>query len=692
MNRFLRNLPFKHKLMALTVAISGIALLIACAAFAFNEQAAFRRTMARDFAILADMFGDNVAPGLAFSDSASIEQTLKTLSANRRIVAACAYDKQGNVAGAYRRDGLSPATGFVFPPAQPTSQRFGAERLDTFQNVKLAGEVIGVVYIGTDLDELRERAWRYAAVAGLLLAGCSLVALLLASRLQRIISQPIVDLAQTVATVTTEKNYAVRAHKQSEDELGRLIDGFNEMLAQIQARDGALQAAHDSLEQRVVERTAELKRENVERKLAEEQLGAKTAILEAQVDASIDGILVVDGGGRKIFQNQRTVELLGIPPEIAAGTDDEKQIEFVVNQTKHPTQFVEKVRYLYAHPTEICRDELELKNGTVLDRYSAPVIGKDGTNYGRIWAFRDITARKRSEAELTRVHGELLQTSRQAGMAEVATGVLHNVGNVLNSVNVSATLVTDHIRRSKAGGIAKLAAMFAEHQADLAGFLTGDDRGRKIPVYLGTLADSLAKEQTAMLTELDHLRKNIEHIKDIVAMQQSFARNAGFIENVALTDLVEDALRMNASSLVRHDVQLVREFEIRPSISTDKHKIVQILINLVRNAKHACDDSRRPDKRIVVRIAGDAQWVRISVGDNGVGIPPENLVRIFNHGFTTKKDGHGFGLHSGALAAKELGGALSVQSEGPGLGATFTLELPRDKPPVADGAEPGGKA
>ena len=283
---------------------------------------------------------------------------------------------------------------------------------------------------------------------------------------------------------------------------------------------------------------------------------------------------------------------------------------------------------------------------------------------------------QRRTAELEQVHRQLLETSRHAGMAEVATGVLHNVGNVLNSVNVSATLVSDQMRHSKTVNIAKLAALIEEHKTDLAGFLTKDPRGLMIPGYLTALKDALADEQKTVITELDGLRENVEHIKNIVAMQQAHAGSSGVIETVSLADLVEDALRMNASALVRHDVNTIRDYQARPLVSTDRHKVMQIVINLVRNAKHACDESVRPDKQITVRITGDAQWVRIAVIDNGVGIPAENLTRIFNHGFTTRKDGHGFGLHSGALAARELGGALLVHSDGPDRGAVFTLELP----------------
>src|SRR6185295_3794293 len=164
-----------------------------------------------------------------------------------------------------------------------------------------------------------------------------------------------------------------------------------------------------------------------------------------------------------------------------------------------------------------------------------------------------------------------------------------------------------------------------------------------------------AGEQTAALQELAQLQKNIEHIRDIVVMQQTYAKVSGVTETVLVSDLVEDALRMNASALMRHDVQAVREFAKVPPITVEKHKVLQILVNLVRNAKYACDESGRAEKRVTVRVSNDEGRIQIAVIDNGVGIPPENLTRIFSHGFTTRKDGHGFGLHSGALAARELG-------------------------------------
>jgi two-component system NtrC family sensor kinase len=180
-----------------------------------------------------------------------------------------------------------------------------------------------------------------------------------------------------------------------------------------------------------------------------------------------------------------------------------------------------------------------------------------------------------------------------------------------------------------------------------------------------------------LLSELELLVKNVEHIKDIVAMQQNYARVSGIMESLSIRTLVDDALQMNVAALARHGILVVREFEEVPVISVDKHKVLQILVNLIRNAKYAIDAASKRDKRLSVSIRlNGADLIEIAVVDNGIGIAPENLTRIFSHGFTTKKDGHGFGLHSGALAAKEMGGSLSAFSDGVGHGAKFVLQLP----------------
>ena len=294
----------------------------------------------------------------------------------------------------------------------------------------------------------------------------------------------------------------------------------------------------------------------------------------------------------------------------------------------------------------------------------------------------EIAERKRTESELEKLHIQLVDASRQAGMAEVATGVLHNVGNVLNSVNVSATLIAERLGQSKTANLVKAAALLREQNGGLAEYLTSDPKGRLLPGYIADLSQHLETERVDAISELTLLNKNIEHIKDIVSMQQSYARVSGFTETLALDSLLEDALRLNVGSLDRHGVTVLRDYDPVPHATIDKHKVLQILVNVIRNAKHAMDDADSPEKRLTIGIQRrDENTVAITFKDTGVGIAPENITKIFSHGFTTRAHGHGFGLHTSALAAQQMGGRLTAHSDGPGHGASFILELPLTPPP-----------
>lgn len=309
-------------------------------------------------------------------------------------------------------------------------------------------------------------------------------------------------------------------------------------------------------------------------------------------------------------------------------------------------------------------------------------------------AFVDIRLQKDAEAERHRLHEELVDASRLAGMAEVATGVLHNVGNVLNSVNISAQVVSEKIQKSRVGGLVKANALIDQHADDLGTFITKDERGRHLPDYLRQLSDQLLGEREFVLEELETLTRSVEHIKEIVSMQQSYASTGGLSMMISLSDAVEDALKTNDATLLRHDIELVREYGDPIQVTTDKHKVLQILVNLVSNAKQALSASDSEPKRLTIRIGRSGEeFAIVEVEDNGVGIPRENQARVFEHGFTTKENGHGFGLHSSALAAQELGGKLTVCSDGPGRGARFTLAIPLDSPglncqkPTAGGSQ-----
>jgi C4-dicarboxylate-specific signal transduction histidine kinase len=291
---------------------------------------------------------------------------------------------------------------------------------------------------------------------------------------------------------------------------------------------------------------------------------------------------------------------------------------------------------------------------------------------------REVAVRVQAEHELEATHQKLLETARRAGMAEIATGVLHNVGNVLNSVNVSATLVQDRIRQSKVGDLVRAMNLLDQHTADLATFITNDPKGKQLPTFLKLLSRHLADERADIDKELELLSDKVAHVKAIVATQQSYAGVSGLLESVDLSSILDDAIQLNNTSFERHRIVVEKQFADLPPVLIDKQKVLQILVNVLKNAREAFDDlPDQRNRRVTVQTAvGESGMLQIAVSDNAIGIAPADLTRIFSHGFTTKKTGHGFGLHSCANAAAEMKGSLTVASEGLGRGATFVLEIP----------------
>jgi signal transduction histidine kinase len=293
---------------------------------------------------------------------------------------------------------------------------------------------------------------------------------------------------------------------------------------------------------------------------------------------------------------------------------------------------------------------------------------------------QEIVRRKEAEAVREKLHAELVAASRKAGMADVATGVIHNVGNALNSVNVSANVAAQRLRRSEVGSLEKIAELIKEHKQDLATYLSTDRRGRLLPDFLLEVVHFLSGERNSLVAEMETISSGLEHIKEIIRQQQAHAKNAAYREEVAPAELMETVLKMQLASLERHHIRIVRHFADAGCLPLDKHKVLQILANLISNAKNAVNESEREDKVITltiqIREQGAERRLCFQVCDNGVGIDAANKAKIFSHGFTTRSDGHGFGLHSAATLAMEMGGQVLLDSDGIGKGATFTLEVP----------------
>ncbi len=299
----------------------------------------------------------------------------------------------------------------------------------------------------------------------------------------------------------------------------------------------------------------------------------------------------------------------------------------------------------------------------------------------------EIERRKRVQDEREELNRRLIETSRLVGMADVASAVLHNVGNVLNSVNVSVEVVMKTLKQSPIGDVALLASMLQSHSHDLHRFLSQDPQGKQIPAYLSMLAEAFNQNSTLVEQELGGLSRNVDHIRQVVSRQVDLARPGGAIrEPVHFRDLMEQALAINRSALESCRCEIREEYEKVPDGITDRHQVIQVLVNLISNATNAMALSDGPVRRLTLRLGADPDrggFVRFQVVDTGVGISPEHRPRLFTQGFTTRPDGHGLGLHSAALVAKQLGGILHGHSDGEGWGATFTLNLPLESVEVS---------
>lgn len=440
-------------------------------------------------------------------------------------------------------------------------------------------------------------------------------------------------------------------------------------------REDQNQQLLEALEERVQERTAALQAEVREHQRTAIDLRASEERYRTLVDNAPIGIFKTTRAGEVRFANSYLLRLIGLPPatDLAklnmadgrgfASADRERLWSRLESQGE--------VRGFHTSYTKLDGAKVDLVlNARLVAKADNGESACEGT-------VEDVTDEKQAKRDLEKVHQQLLIASRQAGMADVATGVLHNVGNVLTSVNITVQDLTERLRTSRITLLHQVVQKLQQEQPRLAAFFTEDPAGRRLPELLAKLDVHLTEENARMREDVEGLNRHFVHIREVIVSQQSAARMFGVAERVTPELLVEDALKLNVDSLGRHGIALKREFAPTPAVNVDRHKVLQILVNLLKNAKDALLSNGVVMPEITVRVAtAGADQIFISVADNGIGIAPENLKRIFSHGFTTKKDGHGFGLHSCVLAAREMKGDLTATSDGPGRGAVFTLTLP----------------
>jgi len=408
-----------------------------------------------------------------------------------------------------------------------------------------------------------------------------------------------------------------------------------------------------------------------ERKKAEEKL----RLFRNLIERSNDCIFAVEPKwGRFLDVNNRACDSLGYTRKELLNMMTIKDIEVSMPDDSYWQKQIEELK---EKKDIVKQDRYKRKDGsTFFVETSLKLVTQEKQDY-IIAIARDITERKRAEAKLKTAQEKLLETAREVGMAEVATGVLHNVGNVLNSVSVTAESIQKRVRNSKISYLSDVVGLLEEHANELSTFMVNEERGKKIPAFLANLSKELVEEQERCLEALEALTKHVQHVGDIIQLQQSHSKTKGLIEPTSIAELVEDTIQINAETITRNRVEVILEIADLPTLLLDRHKVLQILTNLISNAIYALSKSSRDDRILKICVKEPKSgFIQIDVCDNGIGIPKENLTRIFEHGFTTKKTGHGFGLHSTALSANELNGSIKAHSDGPGKGAVFTVELP----------------
>jgi signal transduction histidine kinase/HAMP domain-containing protein len=686
---------------------SSVALLLVSAGFVAYELFTFRQTMKNDLDTTAQLVGDRSQAVLRFPDQENdANEELHALVYKKHIVAAALYDQDGNLLASYR----SPKTPKEPLPDHPLAAgppEFKADRLILFHAVQMDGDFLGTLYLDSDLQELHDRFFSYVGIILLFMAASWLVTLFLSSLLQRVISRPISNLAETARAVTAEKNYSVRAASHGRDELGQLIDGFNEMLGQIQDRDSKLQHAHDELEVRVQERTRNLREEISERMRAEQALQHQfvrlsllnqitEAIANRQDTGSILHVVLrqleehlgIDFGMVALFDadhgklNVAAVcvknTLLASKLDLQEGnvlsladTDfqlcEKGQTVYIADTLKWKSSFVERLAATGWRSTVSVPLMVDEKLFGIL---VAARLKHDDFSSGDSEFLRQLsdhvalaahqarlhTDLEKAYNELRRTQATVLQQERLKALGQMASGIAHDVNNALSPVIGFADLIL----KGNYG-------------------LTQD-----VKKYL------------------NHIRTAGEDIAHIVARLREFYRTREVneaLQQLNLNSLVEQVVDMTRprwrdipqSNGITIEINTIFAADV-PRLAGIESEVREAITNLVINAVDAMPEGGRITiKTTVIRHDGSQNAakhptnVTIDITDTGTGMDEETRKRCLEPFFSTKgKRGTGLGLAMVYGVMERHEGGIEIQSE-PGKGTTFRLVFPvRAERPVVE--------
>lgn len=507
-----------------------------------------------------------------------------------------------------------------------------------------------------------------------ILAASLLLGGLLALRITSGIIPPIQRLMKAAKQVASG-DLNTKVMVTSNDEIGQLGGSFNAMINDLRAAAlnekkmlDELHTLNQELETRVQDRTRDFEASETKIRAILENIG--------------EGIIVLNESGRIESINPAAEQIFLMTEEEAIGVNatlliadedtskiadisdyqDEQDGLFKSGDNQQPKEY-------QGHRSDGTKFSMELVVSSM----------ELGEKRMRVCIVRDITARKATEATLANVQTQLVDAAHKSGMADMATGVLHNIGNILNSVNLSGGEILRATSNSKVKGLIKANKLLTAHNDNMGEFLLNDTRGQKLPDYFIKIGKVLDSEITAISTEAKALLEKTTMMKEVINTQQTYARSGFHSEGLNISELIDDALKIQDASLAKWGVKLHKHFTDLPECTGQKSKLLQVITNLIKNAKEAMTDNdnyNKPKELTIETGMLNASIIYLKIKDNGCGINESQLSKIFSHGFTTKQEGHGFGLHTSANAMTEMKGSLTVDSKGIQKGACFTLTLP----------------
>ena len=662
--RAFRDISIKRKLVIITMFVSCVALVLACTSFFVYDLISFRNEIVEGLSILADIIGSNSTAALMFNDPDSAADIMAALTAKRSVVYACIYDAQGEIFTQHRLKDVNKD--FDLPKDLYLSHRFVNGGLDVVKPIILDGETLGRVYLHSDLEELRSRFRSYVIIMALILAASMLIAFILSSKLQKVISTPILDLAKTARIISTGKDYSIRAMQQRgrQDEIGSLFEGFNEMLGQIEKRDASLQEARAILEQRVNERTEELQTtvKELERSrqaalsvmedasAARDDAEREKDRIEAMLKSIGDGVLVVDLKQKIVLINNAAERITGWTNEEAFGRDAEDVFNIISEETREKvespliTVFAKNSIVQLTSPTVLIR-----KGGgeVPISDSGAPIMDKEGRIMGAILVFRDVSDKKKGEKEKEDLQSQLFQSQKMESIGLLAGGIAHDFNNLLQGILGYTSMIKERI--------------------------DSDDEN-----YPHLSLIEVAAERAADLTQ----------------QLLSFARKGKYnIVSIDAKTIVDNVIGLTQRTFDKN-IEIIKTFDTDLlSIPGDRGQVHQALMNVCINAREAMpkggilsvsvqnlliDETNRDE----YRKAAPGKYVVFTIRDNGVGMDQETLSRIFEPFFTTRLPGKGTGLGLAMVfgVAQNHGGFVDVSSE-VGKGSTFRLFFPAEEAP-----------